>query len=60
MGSTSTALAAVLALLGAIWIGQGIGLIGGSFMTGDPFWAAVGLGLVGIAAVLVLRGRRRA
>ncbi len=35
--------AASLAVLGLIWMGQGLGLIrGSSFMTGEPFWAAVG------------------
>lgn len=43
-----------LALVGAIWFGQGIGVIGGSFMTGQPFWAVVGVGCV-VAAALVLR-----
>jgi hypothetical protein len=36
----------VLTLTGIVWVGQGLGFIGGSFMTGDPFWALiVGLGL---------------
>ena len=34
--------AALFALVGAIFIGQGLGFIGGSGMTGQPFWAAVG------------------
>jgi len=45
---------AALVLTGAVWIGQGTGLIAGSFMTGSTFWAAVGavcllagLGLLG-------------
>lgn len=33
---------AVLVLTGAVWIGQGAGLIEGSFMTGSTFWAIVG------------------
>jgi hypothetical protein len=33
---------AVLFLTGAVWIGQGTGLITGSFMTGSAFWAIVG------------------
>ncbi len=50
----------VIALgIGAVWIGQGLGLIPGSVMTGDRTWFYVGLvvGLVGI--VLAWLGIRR-
>jgi LPXTG-motif cell wall-anchored protein len=48
-----------LALLGFVWLGQGVGLIGGSFMSGDPLWAVIGaLMLIG-AAVLGVRRRSR-
>lgn len=47
-----------LAVIGGVWVGQGVGLIPGSSMTGDPFWAGVGAILVGLAVVLVVRGRR--
>ena len=30
-------------LVGAVWIGQGAGLIQGSFMTGSPTWLTIGL-----------------
>ena len=30
-------------LVGGVWIGQGAGLIKGSFMTGSPSWLAIGL-----------------
>jgi hypothetical protein len=47
-------LGALLAVTGVVWIGQGLDLIKGSFMTGSTFWAAVGalclaggLGLLG-------------
>jgi hypothetical protein len=33
---------AVLIVIGAVWIGQGLDLIQGSFMTGSTFWAVVG------------------
>ncbi len=35
-------LGAVLALTGAVWLGQGLQLIQGSSMTGSTFWAVVG------------------
>jgi hypothetical protein len=44
---------------GAVWVGQGLGLIPGSVMTGDRMWFNIGLivGLVGI--VLLALGIRR-
>jgi hypothetical protein len=32
----------VVALLGAVWTLQGLSVIGGSRMTGDPFWVGAG------------------
>jgi predicted Co/Zn/Cd cation transporter (cation efflux family) len=54
--------AAVLAVVGLAWIGQGLGLLqGSSFMVGDPIWAAIGAALVVAAiAVAVTAWRRRA
>lgn len=48
-------------LLGLVWIGQGVGVIPGSFMTGRIEWAAIG-GLVVAGALigLALSLRRRA
>jgi hypothetical protein len=31
-----------LILMGIIWLGQGLGFIAGSFMTGQSFWALMG------------------
>jgi glucose dehydrogenase len=53
-------LAALFALVGLVWIGQGIGVIGGSVMTGSPFWAVVGAVLIVIAVAFVVLERRRA
>jgi hypothetical protein len=50
----------VLALVGILWLGQGLGFIAGSFMTGSLFWAAVGAVLLAGAVLLVLLERRRA
>jgi hypothetical protein len=57
-------IAAVLAVVGAVWIGQGLGLIRGSgFMTDDVRWAIAGAALV-VASIIVgwsaFRNRRRA
>jgi hypothetical protein len=56
-------IAAVLAVVGAVWIGQGLGLIRGSgFMTDDVRWALAGVALVVTAIVVgwsAFRNRRR-
>ena len=50
-----------LGLVGAVWIGQGFGLVrSSSFMTDDLRWAAIGAVMVGVAVVLGLIERRRA
>jgi hypothetical protein len=52
------AVALLIGVVGLVFLGQGIGWIPGSYMTGDPTWAVVGAVMVVIAAVLVWRGRR--
>ena len=55
-------LGALVALTGAVWTLQGLGYVGGSFMTGATLWAVIGpvVLLAGLAIiVLALRGRRR-
>lgn len=41
----------VALLLGLVWMGQGVGLIHGSFMTGDPLWAVIGAIVSAVAAI---------
>ncbi|HET9852966.1 MAG TPA: hypothetical protein VFP56_10725 [Candidatus Limnocylindrales bacterium] len=45
-GGTRFVLAAIVGLVGLVFIGQGLGFVAGSFMTGDLFWAVVGIVLV--------------
>jgi len=48
--------------IGFVWVGQGIGLIGGSFMTGEAVWAVIGGLAIAIGLALlhgVQRDRRR-
>ena len=33
----------IAVLIGLVWVGQGSGLIPGSFMTGDRTWLGIGL-----------------
>ena len=50
--------AAILILVGAIFTGQGLGFIPGSFMTGSGFWAVVGIVMLvagGALAVAISR-----
>jgi hypothetical protein len=48
----------VLWLVGGVWIGQGVGLIGGSFMTGQAVWAVFGAFAI-LAGLSLLRRPRR-
>jgi len=55
-------LGALAALAGVVWTLQGLGYIGGSFMSGATLWAVIGpiVVLVGLAIiVLALRSLRR-
>ena len=49
----------LLAAAGVVWIGQGLGLIPGSFMSGDPFWAAAGGVALVVGVVLAATAVRR-
>jgi uncharacterized integral membrane protein len=56
-----TVIGVVLALLGLLWFLQGVGVVGGSFMSGEPVWAIIGLILLVLAGRLLveaLRGNR--
>ena len=48
---------ALLVLLGAVWTLQGVGVIGGSAMTGSTMWLVIGLVLVAVGVALVARRR---
>jgi hypothetical protein len=41
-GRAPRLIAGLLILVGGIWVLQGVGILGRSRMTGDPFWAQVG------------------
>jgi uncharacterized membrane protein len=48
----------LLLLMGLVWVGQGIGLIGGSFMSDDLAWAVIGALTAAIGAILAYWGWR--
>jgi len=50
---------AVLALAGLVFVGQGLGYIKGSVMTGDPHWVGGGAIFVIAGAVIAFTGLRR-
>jgi predicted Na+-dependent transporter len=57
---TASLVSGVIALLiGLLWIGQGLGYLPGSFMTGAMTWFWVGLVLAVLGLLLVLRALRR-
>ena len=52
------AIAAVLVIIGSVWFLQGIGILPGSVMSGQQFWAYAGGALVIVAAFLAWLGLR--
>jgi hypothetical protein len=47
-------LGALLDLLGVVWLLQGLNILGGSPMTGDPFWAVAGTVLMVAGSMIVV------
>lgn len=60
MRTSRIVIAAIVGLIGLVWIGQGSGLIAGSAMSGSLFWLVVGVVLVAVAAGIVIRETRLA
>ncbi|KAB7746279.1 hypothetical protein GA707_01820 [Nostocoides sp. F2B08] len=54
----SRMLGVALVLIGLLWTGQGLGWIGGSFMTGAVVWAVIGPLTALAGTVLIVRGGR--
>jgi len=54
-----TVLGVVAVLMGLLWVGQGLNLIPGSFMTGDPKWFVIGAIVTLVGVLLVAAGARR-
>jgi len=47
-------------LVGAVWILQGVGVLAGSFMTGQRMWLVIGIVVAVIGLALTYRGLRQA
>ena len=52
-------LGVLMVLGGGVWILQGINLLPGSYMTGDPRWAVRGLVLAVLGVILFVAASRR-
>ena len=48
----------LMILVGGVWLLQGLGILPGSFMTGQPFWAVMGAIFLAVGGVLVVAGFR--
>jgi uncharacterized membrane protein HdeD (DUF308 family) len=55
--SLSLVLGALLVVIGLIWFLQGIGVLGGSAMSGVALWAVIGPIVAAGGVFLILRGR---
>ncbi|MGQ0479807.1 MAG: hypothetical protein ACT4O0_02065 [Pseudonocardia sp.] len=58
----SVGVGVLLVLLGGLWSLQGVGIVGGSFMSGDRLWLFIGIVVVLAGLGLLLstaRARRR-
>jgi hypothetical protein len=52
-------LGGLMILMGGVWLLQGIGVLPGSFMTGQVFWAIMGAVLLAVGGLVVLAGFRQ-
>lgn len=57
--TTSLIIGGLAVLVGGVWIGQGSGLIKGSFMTGSRTWLAIGLLCFVVGLLLIFLAWRR-
>lgn len=52
-------LGGLLVITGAVWVLQGIGVLPGSFMTGQVFWAFLGAVVFVVGLVILSTAARR-
>jgi hypothetical protein len=58
-GRSRFVVAAIAALVGLVWVLQGVGVLPGSFMSGDMLWTWIGLGVIVVAVVYAAWPRLR-
>ena len=49
----------LMCVVGGVWFTQGIGVLKGSFMTGQGFWTVIGVILFGLGLRMMWRGARQ-
>ena len=54
----SAVVGGLLVLVGAVWVLQGVGLLGGSFMTGQTLWLVIGAVVAIVGLGLLARALR--
>ncbi|MBK8022185.1 MAG: hypothetical protein IPK19_12330 [Chloroflexi bacterium] len=59
MKNTINILAGLMIVVGGIWSQHGVGILPGSFMSGDPRWLVIGLVVMVLAIVMIAANRRR-
>jgi len=47
----------LMCVVGAVWFFQGIGVLQGSFMTGQGFWTVIGVILFAVGLRMIVRRR---
>jgi hypothetical protein len=57
--AAAVVLAVFVLLIGAVFAGQGLGYIPGSFMTGDKKWFWIGSGMIVVAVAVAAFAVRR-
>jgi hypothetical protein len=59
MATGRIVLGVVLALAGVVWTLQGLGFVGGSFMSGATIWAVIGPVTTLVGLIVAMTGFRR-
>jgi len=57
MNWTRVSVGVGMVVVGLIWTGQGLGWIGGSFMSGVSLWAMIGPLVAGLGVMVILSAR---
>lgn len=53
MRASAIVLGVILVLIGLVWIGQGLGYVKGSFMTGAVIWVWIGAAAAVVGAAVI-------
>ena len=59
MRPTRLVVGILLCVVGGVWFTQGIGVLKGSFMTGQAFWTVVGVLLLALGLRMIWNAVRR-